>query len=265
MLKNEKYFAPQGSSRIAGVDEAGRGPLAGPVVAAAVILPAQARLPGLDDSKRLTPEKRLQLLELIGSVAISWAVGLATAEEIDRLNILTATKLAAKRAISALTPQPDFILTDALPLPEIKIPQLAIIKGDRKCRAIAAASIIAKVFRDRLMLAYHNEFPQYGFAEHKGYLTPTHLDSLHKFGPTTLHRLTFRGVCWFSPPTTLKRSRTFLRLAEQIETITENSENLVALRKEICSLKSFLPMCEISELLNLLSQKMRRLQYSDSL
>ncbi|MCX7765099.1 MAG: ribonuclease HII [Candidatus Sumerlaeia bacterium] len=255
MLKNEKYFAPRGSCCIAGVDEAGRGPLAGPVVSAAVILPEKARLPGLDDSKRLTPAKRIKLLELIGSVAISWAVGVATAEEIDRLNILNATKLAATRALSALNPQPDFIITDALPLPEIKIPQVALIKGDRKCRAVAAASIIAKVFRDRLMLAYHNEYPQYGFAEHKGYLTPKHLDSIRKFGPTTLHRLTFRGVCWFFSHTSLNKSRTFLRLCEQIESTTADSDEINALRREIHLLSSFLPTCEISELLKLLTQK----------
>lgn len=246
---------PLGRRWIAGVDEAGRGPLAGPVVAAAVILPQDVRLPGLDDSKRLSPEKRVKLLELIGSAAVSFGIGLASAEEIDKFNILEATKLAATRALLALKPQPDFILTDALHLPDIKIPQRAIIKGDQRCRAIAAASVIAKVFRDRLMFSYHYEYPQYGFSAHKGYVTNLHIDSLQRFGPSTIHRLSFRGVCWFNKKGDLKKSSTFLRLAQKIISSSLKPRTIKRIQQEIELVRAILPACEINELFSLLSGK----------
>jgi ribonuclease HII len=179
---------------IAGLDEAGRGPLAGPVVAAAVILPRHCYFNGLQDSKQLTESQREQLYEDIASRALGWSVGLATEKEIDRLNILEATRVAFTRAIQGLSPQPDFLLLDAVRLTRVPIPQRAIVKGDLLSLSIAAASVIAKVSRDRLMLEYHDRFPQYQFHIHKGYPTPQHLKLLAHFGPCEGHRQSFRPV-----------------------------------------------------------------------
>lgn len=242
---------------IVGVDEAGRGPLAGPVVAAAVILPDNASIPGLDDSKRLTPEQRNKLFDIIGSVAISIGIGLASPEEIDAINILEATKLAAERAIIQLNPQPEFILTDALKLNDTGIPVLPIIKGDQKCRAIAAASVVAKVYRDRLMLAYHQEYPQYGFSSHKGYPTREHLRALERYGPSTIHRLSFNGVCWFDQK--LVYSASFLRLKEKIKNSLRNKTGLSSIKKELNLLRDFLPKREINEF----SQYIKKLKFDE--
>ncbi|UCE63622.1 MAG: ribonuclease HII [Nitrospirota bacterium] len=179
---------------IAGLDEAGRGPLAGPVVAAAVILPRRCSFKGLRDSKLLTESQREKLYDDIGSRALGWSVGLATEKEIDRLNILGATRVAFSRAIEGLSPQPDFLLLDAMRLSRVPISQQAIIKGDRLSVSIAAASVIAKVSRDRLMLKYHDRYPQYQFHIHKGYPTPEHLKLLAHFGPCEGHRQSFRPV-----------------------------------------------------------------------
>ena len=179
---------------IAGLDEAGRGPLAGPVVAAAVILPRRCSFKGLHDSKLLTKAQREQLYNDITARALGWAVGLATEKEIDTWNILGATRVAFTRAIKGLSPQPEFLLLDAMRLPQVPIPQQPIIKGDRLSVSIAAASVMAKVSRDRLMLEYHDRFPQYQFHIHKGYPTPQHLKLLAHFGPCECHRQSFRPV-----------------------------------------------------------------------
>lgn len=179
---------------IAGLDEAGRGPLAGPVVAAAVILPRRCSFKGLDDSKLLKESQREQLYDAIIARALGWSVGLATEKEIDTLNILGATRVAFTRATEGLSPQPDFLLLDAMRLTRVPIPQQAIVKGDRLSISIAAASVIAKVSRDRLMLEYHDRYPQYQFHLHKGYPTPEHLKLLARFGPCECHRQSFRPV-----------------------------------------------------------------------
>lgn len=187
-----------GYRRIAGLDEAGRGPLAGPVVAAAVMLPSRCALPGLNDSKLLTPEARDELYGAIVARALSVGVGSASSSEIDRLNILEATRLAMRRALRALTVVPDFLLLDAVRLRQSHCPQRPIIKGDLLSISVAAASVVAKVTRDRLMAEYHLTYPQYNFPAHKGYGTPEHLRLLSQHGPTPLHRLTFdpiRRVC----------------------------------------------------------------------
>ncbi len=183
-----------GYQYIAGLDEAGRGPLAGPVVASAVILPRRFHLDGLTDSKLLSESQRVHLFETITSRAMAWAIGLATEEEIDTLNILQATRLAFLRALTTLSLPPDYLLTDAVHIPDTNLPQRAIIKGDGLSLSIAAASILAKVTRDRLMIEYHERFPQYQFHIHKGYPTPQHLRLLAQYGPCQGHRQSFRPV-----------------------------------------------------------------------
>lgn len=178
----------------AGVDEAGRGPLAGPVVAAAVILPEGCGIDGLDDSKKLSPQKRETLFHLIKSTAIATGVGIVEPEEIDRINILRATLLAMEIAVKNLNPQPDYLLIDGNVRTSLLIPQETVIKGDSRCCSIAAASITAKVIRDSIMDDYHKIHPEYNFKRHKGYPTQEHLESLKKFGPCPIHRKTFNGV-----------------------------------------------------------------------
>ena len=183
-----------GYRRIAGIDEAGRGPLAGPVVAAAVVLPVRCRLSGIDDSKQLSEGERARLYAAILEHAVGMGIGSADVGEIDRFNILEATRLAMRRAIDQLAPPPDYLLIDAVTLPGIGIPERPIIKGDSLSRSIAAASIIAKVTRDRLMAEYHDMFPQYDFLSHKGYGTREHLQRLARHGPCSIHRRTFTPV-----------------------------------------------------------------------
>lgn len=183
-----------GYRRIAGLDEAGRGPLAGPVVAAAVVLPTRCRLIGCDDSKQLSDSEREALYAVIAGRAAGIGIGLATEVEIDRLNILEATRLAMHRAVEALLPQPDCLLIDAVNLPGCTIPARSIIKGDALSLSIAAASIIAKVTRDRLMAEYHRVYPHYNFLSHKGYGTEEHLRQLAAYGPCAIHRRTFAPV-----------------------------------------------------------------------
>ena len=183
-----------GFRHVAGLDEAGRGPLAGPVVAAAVILPRLRSFPQLDDSKLISQEDRQLLYDLITSQAQGWAIGVGSEQEIDRFNILGATKLACCRALASLSLRPDFLLLDALRLPMIPLPQREIIKGDQLSLSIAAASIIAKVTRDRIMDTYHQRFPDYQFHIHKGYPTPDHLNRLQQFGPCEGHRRSFKPV-----------------------------------------------------------------------
>ena len=183
-----------GLKQVAGVDEAGRGPLAGPVVAAAVILDRDRRLKGVDDSKRLTPAQRERLFEQILERAPGLGIGIVDPQTIDRVNILEATRLAMYEALGKLAPRPDLVLIDALRLPALAVSQKPLIKGDRRSASIAAASIVAKVTRDRLMLEADARFPEYGFARHKGYPTREHLAALEKHGPCPIHRRTFHGV-----------------------------------------------------------------------
>lgn len=183
-----------GYRRIAGLDEAGRGPLAGPVVASAVVLPSRCRLIGCDDSKLLSESEREQLYVVIRKRAVSIGIGSATEQEIDRLNILEATRLAMHRALAGLMPKPDCLLIDAISLPACAIPVRSIIKGDALCMSVAAASIVAKVTRDRLMAEYHRVYPHYNFLSHKGYGTEEHLQQLATHGPCQIHRRTYAPV-----------------------------------------------------------------------
>lgn len=178
----------------AGVDEAGRGPLAGPVVAAAVILPKECEINGLNDSKKLSHQKREILYHQIKAVAVSIGVGIIEPDEIDRINILRAALLAMEIAVKKLNPKPDFLLIDGNIRTSLLIPQQAVIGGDSTCNSIAAASIIAKVARDLIMDDYHNIHPEYNFKKHKGYPTKEHFEALRKFGPCPIHRKTFKGV-----------------------------------------------------------------------
>jgi len=179
---------------IAGVDEAGRGPLAGPVVAAAVILDPLRPIDGLADSKTLSAGKRDSLAVIIKQTALSWVIAEASVEEIDELNILQATLLAMQRAISGLSTRPDEVLVDGNRLPVLSMPAQAIIKGDSKIAAISAASILAKVARDKLMDEYHRQYPDFAFQLHKGYGTRQHLAEIEKFGFLGVHRKTFNPV-----------------------------------------------------------------------
>lgn len=183
-----------GVTRLAGIDEAGRGPLAGPVVAAAVIIGPERRIKGLADSKLLTAEQRDALFERITERAVAIGVGIVDHETIDRINILQATRRAMIEALAALSVAPDFVITDFVALRDLTCPQRNLIDGDARCASVAAASIIAKVTRDRLMLEADRTFPEYGFARHKGYATPEHLAALDRLGPCPLHRRTFSGV-----------------------------------------------------------------------
>lgn len=188
----EKAAVNSGFSCICGVDEAGRGPLAGPVCAAAVILPAGAAIEGLDDSKKLTEKKRERLYEIIKQTAVAYSVAYGTLEEIETVNILEATYLAMNRAIEGLTVKPDFALIDGNRVPRgIKIPCETIVKGDSKSMSVAAASVLAKVTRDRLMLEYDKKYPEYNFKKHKGYGTKEHTELIKQYGPCEIHRLSF--------------------------------------------------------------------------
>lgn len=184
----------RGYRLIAGLDEAGRGPLAGPVVAAAVILPTRCRLAGVDDSKQVSESARVHLYEVIIRRARAVGVGIATEQEIDCLNILEATRLAMRRALASLTPPADCLLIDAVILSNLAIPSRPIIKGDTLSISIAAASIVAKVTRDRMMAVYHQTYPDYNFLSHKGYGTEEHLQRLAQYGPCAIHRRTFAPV-----------------------------------------------------------------------
>ena len=181
--------------RVAGVDEAGRGPLAGPVVAAAVVLRPGGVIDGVDDSKRLTPEERARLFVEIRRRAMAMAVGTIDAATIDRVNILEATRLAMRQALGALAVEPELVLIDWVALAGLPYPQKNLVKGDQRSATVAAASIVAKVTRDRIMEEADREFPQYGFGRHKGYPTEAHRFALRTHGPCALHRLRFRGVC----------------------------------------------------------------------
>ncbi len=191
LLERERALWAAGRLRIAGVDEAGVGPLAGPVVAAAVVFPAGIHVEGVDDSKRLTPKARETLAETIRATALAHAVAVVGPEEIDRMNVYRATLEAMRRAVAALLPGPDHVLVDARTIPGIAVTQEAIVGGDARCHAIAAASILAKTARDRMMEDYESAYPGYGFAAHKGYPTESHREAIRKLGPCAIHRRSF--------------------------------------------------------------------------
>jgi ribonuclease HII len=194
-FRYEKRLRATGVVRIAGIDEAGRGALAGPVVAAAVVLPEKFRHRRLNDSKQLTPELREQIyLELVSNPGITWTVGVIDSIEIDRINILRASHRAMRVAIAALINPPEHALIDGLPVIPFPIPQTAVVDGDCISLSIAAASVIAKVTRDRMMRDFCSQFPQYCFGQHKGYGTELHLLKLHEFGPCPIHRRSFEPV-----------------------------------------------------------------------
>ncbi len=190
----EQLYHGQGYRRIAGVDEVGRGPLAGPVVAAAVILPEEGIGQRLFDSKQIPSPKREALHEVILSKALGVGIGVVHQEEIDLLNIFQATLKAMALAVENLPISPDFILIDGNQPLRLPLPQKTLLKGDRICNSIAAASIVAKVTRDRMMMEWHQKFPQYNFAKHKGYGTKEHRRAIERFGVCELHRKTFQGV-----------------------------------------------------------------------
>ena len=189
----ERELRARGFHAVAGVDEVGRGALFGAVFAGAVILSEDRPVRGLNDSKLLGPQRREVLAERIRERAVAWAIGAVDAATIDRVNIYQASRMAMRMAVNRLNPTPDFLLVDAVPL-ELALPQCALIKGDARCHAIAAASILAKVRRDACMRAWDRIFPEYGLAAHKGYATPEHYRALELYGPTPLHRLSFEPV-----------------------------------------------------------------------
>lgn len=191
MQSFEREAKGNGYNLIAGLDEAGRGPLMGPVVASSVILPENCVIEGLNDSKKLSEQKREELFAIIQEKAISIGVGLATHNEIDEINILNATKLAMGRAIDDMDSNPDFLLIDAVELADIDIKQLSLIKGDSRSLSIAAASVIAKVTRDRIVSDLSNKYPGYGFEQHKGYGTSAHYKAIEKLGVSPIHRRSF--------------------------------------------------------------------------
>ena len=192
MSQIEEELRRSGVKHIAGIDEAGRGPLAGPVAAAAVILPPDACILGLNDSKKLSEKQRLELEPLIKEQALAWKVVMVDHQVIDQINILQATKLGMRQAIAALEPAPDYLLVDGMELDGVDLPQQGLIKGDARSVSIAAASVLAKTARDRLMLEYDAVYPGYGFAKHKGYPTADHKEALRRLGPCPIHRLTFK-------------------------------------------------------------------------
>jgi ribonuclease HII len=198
-LSFERSARSSGFKRIAGLDEAGRGPLAGPVVAAAVILPDGIVISGLTDSKQVSEPERDRLFDVIRQQAVCYGIGIADERTIDEVNILQATIIAMGQAVAALSPQPDYLLLDAITLPRVRLPQKSLIKGDCRSSSIAAASILAKVTRDRLMLQLHEKFPLYNFHKHKGYCTKEHLALLREHGPCTAHRKSFAPVAEMLP------------------------------------------------------------------
>ena len=189
LQKYEREYAAY--QYICGIDEVGRGPLAGPVVAGAVILPKDCDILYINDSKKLSEKKREELYDIIMEQAVAVGIGCSTPERIDEINILQATYEAMREAISKLEPEPDLLLNDAVTIPQVKIRQVPIIKGDAKSISIGAASIVAKVTRDRLMVQYDEIYPEYGFASHKGYGAQAHVDALRRYGPCPIHRRSF--------------------------------------------------------------------------
>lgn len=193
-MRHERKLWRDGLMTVAGVDEAGVGPMAGPVVAAAVIFAPETFIKGVNDSKQLDARRRGELFARINERALAVAVGIATHGEIDDLNIFWATMAASERAVTGLARAPEHVLVDGRLIPDLKLPQTRIVGGDRKSFCIAAASIIAKVTRDRMMIEYDARYPEYGFARHKGYCTPDHFAALERLGPSPIHRRSFAPV-----------------------------------------------------------------------
>ena len=200
IYRHDEDLRNNGFQRIAGIDEAGRGPLAGPVVAAAVVLKGNTRIKGLRDSKKVPEKEREYLFSEIQDTALDIGIGIVNHEDIDIINILRASKLAMKLAIENLSELPDFLIIDAVSLPSVPIKQLFPIKGESVSASVAAASIIAKVTRDRLMLEYHNQYPQYNFNKHKGYSTKEHMELIRLYGPCPIHRKSFCKVMTLELP-----------------------------------------------------------------
>lgn len=194
IYQHDEAFRKRGFKFIAGIDEAGRGPLAGPVVAAAVILPADLKIAGLRDSKKVPEQERASLFWDILSSSLDIGVGIVEHDEIDRINILQATRLAMKKAVADLRMCPDALIIDAVTLPSVSMKQFSIIKADSKSASVAAASLIAKYCRDMIMLRYHSQYPEYNFRKHKGYGTEEHIRLLDLHGPCNIHRKSFRKV-----------------------------------------------------------------------
>lgn len=197
LYQYEEELYSKGYKYIAGCDEAGRGPMAGPLVAASVVLPVGYKLPGVNDSKKLTPKKRDQLFDIIYRDALEVEVCIMSVEDVDKYNVYTGSKMAMTTCVNNFKVAPDFVLTDCMPLEEIEakgIEVLSIVKGDAKSATIAAASIIAKVTRDRIMDKLDEKYPEYGFKKHKGYVTKLHLEMLDKYGVSDVHRKTFAPV-----------------------------------------------------------------------
>ncbi|MDR7435123.1 MAG: ribonuclease HII [Armatimonadota bacterium] len=195
----EQLKRQEGYRWIAGVDEAGRGPLAGPVVASAVILPERCEIPGLNDSKKLSPRAREKVYEAIMATAVAVGVGMAEVEEIEQYGIMEATRLAWRRAVAQLSPPPDLVILDGRVSLNLPMPVLTVVDADALVACAAAASVVSKVTRDRLMEELHQRFPQYGFASHKGYGTKEHLQALERFGPSPVHRRSFLRALPFLP------------------------------------------------------------------
>ncbi len=191
MLEFENMYKEQGYKAVCGVDEAGRGPLAGPVYAAAVIFPEDLVIDGINDSKKLSEKKREELFDVIKEKAIAYSIASATVEEIEKINILQASLLAMKRAVESLSVPADFVMVDGNKLPDLSVPCEAIVKGDARSQSIAAASILAKVSRDRVMKEYAKKYPLYGFEKHKGYASEVHRNAIMEYGPCEIHRMSF--------------------------------------------------------------------------
>jgi ribonuclease HII len=229
LRRHEAELWAEGALLVAGVDEAGRGPLAGPVVASAVILPRDLEIPGIDDSKKLTPSKRDELFERIRADALAVGVGSASEKVIDEINILRATFLAMREAIARLGRVPDHVLVDGAAIPDLGLPQTGVNRGDERSAAIAAASIVAKVTRDRQLVEYDAVYPGYGFAQHKGYGTPEHIAALTRLGPCAIHRRSFSIVHeargGFSEP--YRRHRDALLAADCPEALDRASHAIV--------------------------------------
>jgi ribonuclease HII len=241
-----------GHLRVAGVDEAGRGPLAGPVVAAAVIFEPRIRLRGLDDSKKLDAEARDHLFDRIRERAVAIGVGLASAEEIDEINILRATHRAAGRALRQLDPAPDAVVADHLKL-DVSVPLVTVPRADARSHAVAAASIIAKVTRDRIMARLDEEYPGYGLQRHKGYPTPEHYAALERMGPSSIHRRTFAGVDFFGRE--VRPSATFERLSCALAAAHDAIPAArTAIASALVAVGELLPAAEVAELRELLER-----------
>ncbi len=253
----ERELLAKGYKCIGGIDEAGRGPLAGPVCAAVVIFDGATSITGVYDSKALEPEEREDLYHKIMQKAVAVGVGLACAEEIDHLNILRATKLAARRALRQLPVMPDYLLLDALTLDKVTVPQMPLTKGDARSFSIAAASIIAKVTRDRLMIGCSEEFPGYAFERHKGYGTSTHRRFISELGPCSLHRQTFLHS-WFGVET-IRYSRLHDLLCNRLY-LCDNADHIHEMLTELRTHRDWLPISEWNSLTTLARKRTAEFQ-----